>query len=351
MNMEQNLEQNLQAPMVNAGVVNTMTAPVVDQRLIKGPKALFWYLTLFFSLSITAFAIGGLWFQFINKFLPKAINNSYSMSFDRISQTAVKMEIASLIIAVPVFFLLSFFIRKALAAGYLAVESKIRLWISYIILFFVVAIAVGDLIAILFSFLDGDFTNRFLLKAFAILFIVAWIFSYYFLELKSHVALVGSNLPKIIGILSLVIIVISIIGSFFIIDSPMQTRKKAFDQKRVNNISSIKSSVQSYYTQKGSLPASLADLQANYGYGQINDPETGLPLEYKIINATSYKLCADFDTNSEDQVNNGYSYDYYGNNSLNHPSGHYCFDVTVSVPANKQLNNLDTNTVNLGTRQ
>ncbi|MDD2807711.1 MAG: DUF5671 domain-containing protein, partial [Patescibacteria group bacterium] len=205
----------------------TATPNGVDHK-VHGPKALFWYLTLFFTLGITAFSTGGLWFQFINKWVPQEVTSGFvQVPFN---QSAIKFAVASLLIAAPLFYFFSFLIRKSLANHNLATENKIRVWTSYIILFITIAIAIGDLITTVFRVLDGDFTVRFILKGLAILVIVSSIFIYYWLELRSPNSLVGSIIPKAVGIGAAVIITISSVGSFFIVDSPTLARAKAYDQ-------------------------------------------------------------------------------------------------------------------------
>jgi len=290
-----------------------------DDEAVKGPKALFWYLTLFFTLGVTAFNVGGLWFQFINKWFPKEILIRMVMnSFD---QSALKFNIASILVATPIFFLFSFFIRKSLKNNLLETKNKIRNWTSYIILFLTVAIAVGDLIAIIFRVLDGDFAARFILKACTILFIVGWVFFYYWAELRSPNSLIDSKIPKIMSIITIVIIAVSFIGGFFVIDSPITARNKAYDQTRINNLQEIKNVVDMYYQEYQELPESLSAL-TKYQKLMINDPSNN-PYEYRVVDDQSYELCAEFETsNQEEEI------DYYlmpGYNEFGHDAGRNCF--------------------------
>lgn len=303
--------------------------PSLDKS-VHGPKALFWYLTLFFTLGITAFNTGGIWFQYINKLFPLEV--SYGYVVGSFSQTALKFAIASILIATPLFFLVSFVVRKALKNGNLDPKNKVRTWITYIILFITIAIAIGDLITTVFRVLDGDFTARFLLKSFTILFIVSWIFVYYWLELKSVDSLVKSNLPKIIGIISVVIIIASFIGAFFLIDSPTQTRSKAYDQTKINDIQNIKYAIDSYYIENDKLPESLASLTQDQPFINIADPKTNEEYEYSVTSERSYEICAVFETSNKDQIGkrtnepfNVYAYD----------QGRNCFTEKVNIEALK----------------
>ncbi len=305
-----------------------------DLKAVKGPKALFWFLVLFFTLGTLAIATGGLWFQFINNWFPQEVAYGYvAQSF---SQSALKMQIASLIVAVPVFFFISWLIRKAFKSGQLSAGNKVRTWISYIILFLLVATAIGDLITTIFTLLNGDFTSRFLLKALTILVIVAWIFIYYFMELRSIDALVSKKIPAVFAYVSLAFIIASLIGSFFIIQSPATARKVAFDQTRANDLSQIKYAIDSYYNEYQKLPNSLTDLKTNNSYLKIVDPKSTQGYEYAIKSTTAYQLCATFETSNKETA--GKDRYNYGEEGYWHEAGRVCFDRQVPETMKGNIN-------------
>lgn len=314
-------EQKITTPAPAANV-----AEQAGKKEVKGPKALFWYLTLFFTLALTAFNTGGLWFQYINKWFPKEITGGIvRQSFD---QSALKFAIAGLLVAVPLFFLLNWLIRKSLKNGRLHPENKIRVWTTYIILFLTIAIAVGDLITTVFKVLDGDYTLRFLLKAFTILFIVSWIFIYYGMELKSPNSLVGSKLPKTMMIVTIIIILISFIGAFFIVDSPAMARAKAYDRTIENDLRQIMYSIDNYYNREGEMPQALSDIPSNEKL--FLDPDTSVPYDYRVISGEKYELCATFKTSNQQQDGNYtdryYNYDY----EFAHDAGKKCFELSAN---------------------
>lgn len=280
----------------------------IESRAVHGAKALFWYLTLFFTLGLTAFNTGNVWFQYINKLVPLEVAGGYvSRSF---SQGSLKFAIASLLVATPVFFLFSWLIRRELSRGNLNPKLGVRVWISYVILFIAIAIAVGDLIATVFSVMNGDYTVRFILKSLSILVIVSWIFVYYYLELRSPNALVKTMLPRIFGIITAVVVVASFIGSFFLIDSPAVARARAFDQNRVNDLSQLSAAVEDHYRINQKLPATLDELTPTRAYLELSDPKTNEPYKYKTTGAASYELCATFETESVNDEETPYMYGY-----------------------------------------
>ncbi|OGY52293.1 MAG: hypothetical protein A2951_02435 [Candidatus Buchananbacteria bacterium RIFCSPLOWO2_01_FULL_56_15] len=295
-------------------------APAVD-KTVKGPKALFWYLTLFFTLGITAFAIGGVWFQYINKWFPQEV--AYGSVFSPFNQGSLKFSMASLLIAAPLFYLFGWLVRTALKKRTLDAGNKIRVWVTYIILFLTIAIALGDLVTTVFRLLDGDFTLRFLLKSATILIIVGWVFVYYGLELKSTSALTDSKLPKTLAGAAGAIMVVSFVGAFFIVDSPLQSRVRSYDNRRANDLTSIRYAVDSYYWEKGALPASLDELKNTSQPSLMTaDPKTGASYEYQVTGAKSYQLCAEFETSNKNLPESSpYSY-----GSIAYDPGRSCYD-------------------------
>lgn len=301
---------------------------------VHGPKALFWFLTLFFTLGITAFNTGNIWFQYINKWVSQEVAGGFVRA--AFSQGSLKFAVASLLVAGPIFFFVSFLIRKSLQNGNLNPKNKVRAWTTYIILFISIALAVGDLIATVFSVLDGDYTARFLLKSFSILIIVGWIFVYYWLELRSPNSLNDTKLPKTIGIITAVVIFISFIGAFFLVDSPVTARAKAFDQTRASNLSEIRYTINNYYNENNKLPEILEDLHDQTAFLQITDPKTDKAYEYRIIDELNYELCANFNTSIKGLTGKDVQY-RYGPDGFVYEEGRNCFTKKVLEVDNKSL--------------
>lgn len=306
---------------------------------IHGPKALFWFLTLFFTLGITAFNTGNIWFQFINKWVPQEV--SYGFVRQAFSQGTLKLAIASIIIATPLFFLFTILVRRAFKNSNLDPKNKVRSWVTYIILFITIAIAIGDLITTVFRVLDGDFTARFLLKSLSILTIVGWIFTYYWLELKSGNALTSSNLPRIMGIVTAVVIGLSFIGSFFLVDSPAVARTKAFDRTRENNLVEIRFAIDNYYREFEKLPENFDELTDFQAFLPQTDPQTGAEYEYRIIDDQNFELCAEFKTSNKDLAKDEFR--EFGPNQFVHDVGKTCFTRKVLDSIEKPLRPIRVN--------
>ncbi|MFH1393200.1 MAG: DUF5671 domain-containing protein, partial [Patescibacteria group bacterium] len=131
----------------------------------------------FILLGISAVATGILYFQVINKYFP---DNQFVI-FDA---SGIQYAIASLIIGFPLYIWALWFWFKSFENLSEKIESKLTKWLTYIVLLIASGLIIGDLIAIVFNFLQGEYGARFLLKALTILVIAGLIFSFYFFERK-----------------------------------------------------------------------------------------------------------------------------------------------------------------------
>jgi len=273
----------------------------------------FLYLVMFLSLAFVSFGEGSILFGFIDKFVTDMEMRTY-LAFN---QGSVKFGIAALIIAGPIFFVISKIITKRIGDGKIALESVVRKWLTYIVLFFAAATIIGDLITLVVNFLGGDFTSSFLLKVLVVLLIAGGIFGYYFWDMRRTE--VASDINKKAMIACIVVVTATFIAGFFIIDSPAVSRQKTIDQQVVNNMQTIDNSIQNYFSESGNLPKKLEDLQATkFSFGIQNIKG----IAYKIESESSYQLCGEFLRSSLDDAtspNEPYINDW------RHDVGSYCF--------------------------
>ena len=129
------------------------------------------------------------------------------------------------------------------------------------------------------------------------------------------------------GIVTLVVIITSFIGTFFIIESPAVSRNKAHDLTRAGDLTNIKYAIDGYYGEYNKLPENLADLKINNAYLKLNDPITKQPYEYKIIDETSFQLCSEFEYSNKDLASQeAYMY----GTEFSHEAGLNCFDRKIN---------------------
>lgn len=108
--------------------------------------------------------------------------------------------------------------------------------------------------------------------------------------------------------------------------SPFQARLEKIDRSRIDDLQRISYEIENYYRQKNKLPENLE------GLGIIEpeiltDPETREKYDYNTTNTTTYKLCANFVTESKDDR---YRYRPSPQQDWSHPKGRHCFEKDIN---------------------
>ncbi len=299
------------------------------------PRDVFLHLFAMVSLYWVAISFVTLCWQYINYFFPDVLLGDYGNSS---SIFAIRFAVASLVIMFPLFLLVSAYLNRIYRKEAAVRESKIRKWLIYLTLFIASLIIIGDLVSVIYSFLGGEITIRFALKALSVLVVWGVIFWYYVDDVRRNQPSVFAK--QIAGLATLVVVVM-VIGAFFIIGSPQKARLSQFDQQRVNDLQSIQYQIVNYWQRKEMLPQQLSDLADPIsGYAVPVDPSTKQPYAYsvKAADVLGFELCATFDLAS--QQNTQAQPVYPGDVAQNwtHPAGYYCFERTIDQQLYPPLN-------------
>jgi len=291
----------------------------------------FLYIISLITLGWLAISSGIIIFQLINKYIPDAISG-YRNCYD---SSAIRFAIASIIVASPIYYISTWKINKHLRAGELQKESNIRKWLSYLIILVSSVVIIGSLIAVIFGFLEGELTSRFLLKIVTMLVISGTVLSYYFYDIKREI-ITGEKdkVLKIYFIFSLIVSIAILILAMFFVESPFNARNKKIDDKTVQNMSQTKNSIDTFVSNSDRLPNTLEELKnSRYYYPKSETIEN---IDYKIISKEKYKLCADFKTSSEDDDCRS----FYYNEQWQHKKGYQCIEKTVNIENEKVGNDI-----------
>jgi hypothetical protein len=279
----------------------------------------FLYLVTFISLGYVAFGVGNILFEFVNKLFPDLVSFNYQATFD---QGVVKFALSSLFVAAPIYFILMNKISRFLLDGRINFQSQVRKLLTYIVLFFSAGTIIGDLIALMNNFLNGDIPQRFLLKVLIIFIIAGIIFGYFLWDIRrSAISEKDALINKFSFSASLLVVVSIFIFGFFIIDSPSLSRDKRIDLQVVNELQSADSAIRNYFNEGGKLPEKITDLdKTNFAF----QAQKGSSLEYQKTAEDKFVLCANFVRSNENdpQENTGLSFD----KEWRHSAGKACFD-------------------------
>ena len=100
----------------------------------------------------------------------------------------------------------------------------------------------------------------------------------------------------------------------------------------MNDLQNIQRNLVGYYQKKGTLPATINELlDPISGVIIPEDPQTGLPYEYKKISETSFQLCATFNLENTSNINPDLSPSSTTMDYWIHKSGNQCFDRTIDT--------------------
>jgi hypothetical protein len=300
----------------------------------------FMYLVMFLTLYISAISLGTNLFQFVNRWLPDAVEYSYIYES---TTSVIRSATAALIITFPIFYWISRMLRQAIARDPEKRSSKVRKWLTYVTLFVAAGVIIGDLITLVTYFLSGEITTRFLLKVIIVLAIAGSIFGYYLWDLRGEEKEIPRNwkaypagLKAFISVVVAIVTVVSVSG-LWIAGSPSAERARRFDDRRISELQSISYAVDNYWSLNKALPKDLETLQATRDayVGSIVDPETSEKYEYTLTDSDSYSLCATFGTvtNSTEPTN----YNPSTSKFWEHGTGRTCYQIDVRKPTSPDV--------------
>jgi len=295
-----------------------------------GPKDVFLHLLAIITLYVSVGSFIALLFQYINIRLPdKAVDQYYSLQS---AYSSMRWSIALLVVVFPVFAWASWFLNKEYSAEPVKRELKIRKWLLYFTLFAAAMLIIGDLVALIYSYLQGELTARFLYKILAVLLVAAVVFKYYLMDLRNIAP------HKIFLYAVSIVVAAAIIGGFLIAGSPKEARLRQFDDMRAQDLQDIQSQIVYYWQYKeNKLPVFLDDLKNDIdAFIPPKDPETGQPYEYNVTGASSFTLCANFALPSLPNQTSRYApkpampYGIGGvAQNWDHQAGRVCFDRII----------------------
>ncbi|PIR93502.1 hypothetical protein COT99_00330 [Candidatus Falkowbacteria bacterium CG10_big_fil_rev_8_21_14_0_10_43_10] len=289
-------------------------------------KFTFLYLLSLIALGFFAISAGNILFQLINKNIADIVE-SYNMLYNI---QALRFAISAIIVSAPIYFVTVWQINKNLANGLLEKDSGIRKWLTYLILLVSALVIIGDLIAVIYNFLNGELSLKFSLKTLTILAIAGVVFSYYFYDMKRE-KIEQDKVVNYYFYLTAVLAIIIFISGIFFVESPAEARQKRLDNEVVNALNAVESAIQEYYMTEEKLPENLDVLIEDIDYIQGKDLQnvvTKKEFEYKITSEREYELCTEFlRSNMEDKDN--YSYGYL-EGRYRHEAGYDCLKKKVN---------------------
>ena len=154
--------------------------PVPKPRPYLSAREAFLYLVLFATLYLTAYHLGSLLFDLINRAFPDPAMTDFGRPVGR----SMRWSIASVIIAFPVFVYVARYLGRELARNPVKRLSAVRRWLTYLTLFLAATVLIGDMITLVYNVLGGELGIRFVLKVLVVAVIAGTIFGYYLWDMR-----------------------------------------------------------------------------------------------------------------------------------------------------------------------
>ncbi len=146
------------------------------------PKDIFLHLLAIVTLYASAISFLVLIFNYVDYFIPDTLQLNYYSRESLLG--SMRWAIAMIIIFFPAYILTTRYLDKIYLASPSKRNLRIRKWLIYFTLFITALIMLGDLVDLIFTFLNGDITTRFILKVLEVLFVAGSIFIYYFWDVR-----------------------------------------------------------------------------------------------------------------------------------------------------------------------
>ncbi len=304
----------------------------------------------FILLGIIVSALITLYFAVINKLFPDALDSAYSSYYYRRVSDTIHYSISALVVGFPMYFIAMKLWFKRFRQDETKIESKLTKWVTYLVLLVSSVSIVGDLIYMVYNFLQGEISMRFFLKAIIVLVVAGMVFGFYYFERRKiqYKKDVPRSLFKKFGYALTAFVLVGVVSGFIIAGSPSTERKRAFDEARSRDLSELASCIKEYAIDFNKLPVSIDDFNStdlSYCAGK-RDPETKEAYEYRVISELKnvgfsrmegeVELCATFSLPSEESNNKNSDYYMrkYNSKWYKHGKGRDCDTEKITVKVN-----------------
>jgi hypothetical protein len=158
--------------------------PVPRPKPYLSAQEVFVYLILFAALYAAAFHVGSLLFALIDRIFPDPLQNySYVV---RSADEQIRWSISVIVVALPIFVFTFRAMTRALARDPTKRASRPRKWLTYLTLFFVSILLIGDMSVLVYNVLGGELTIRFLLKVVTIAIIAGGTFGFFLFDIRKE---------------------------------------------------------------------------------------------------------------------------------------------------------------------
>ena len=287
------------------------------------------YLSLAFFLVLV--------FGMINLIFPDSLDSTWQIES---SASMVRFGFAMTVVFFPTYLFLTRSVnqqrRESQDGKYLGLTK----WLIYLSLLGGGAILLGDMVAIIMGFLEGELTTRFILKALAVLVVTGSAFFYYIKDAQGY-WIKKKKQSVVCAYLAAAVILTTLATSLAYIETPTEVRARSADEQQIQDLRNIQWSIEDSLRENAQLPITLENLRDGR---QIPEAPESRPAYSYTTTATGFELCATFAHQARE--GNLYGRAYHGGEDSTphitnpedwyHEAGEWCFQREVKVPDQTQ---------------
>ncbi len=157
-----------------------MPVPAAPDR--GGAREAFFHLLTFASLYVLLVSLTVLFFRYVDYAFPDPAFEAVSIDYYR---STIRWSLAAVMVTYPLYLGLCRFLVREISDRPEKLWSGVRRWLTYLTLLFASVAMLTDFITLVFYFLDGELSVRFVLKVLVVLILAGLTFAYYFLSLRA----------------------------------------------------------------------------------------------------------------------------------------------------------------------
>ncbi|MFN3692780.1 MAG: DUF5671 domain-containing protein [Candidatus Paceibacteria bacterium] len=282
------------------------------------------------ALYLSASFLITLLFGLINISYPSASDTYWEIES---ATEGIRIGIAMLLVFFPTYLVLTRLMNRFRRVEQGALYQNITKWLIYLSLLIGGLVLLGTLVTTIYTFLNGDLTTRFLLKAATVLVVVGAAFHYYILDARG-IWVKEEGKSVMFGIGASLVVFLAVAFGLGNIETPAVVRDMKLDEQQVNDLRNIQWQIDSYMAMSSStLPNTLEEAYTDVGGVVPTAPEGREAYSYEKTDK-GFKLCATF---SRDSAPNEFMDSGYVDpmariknpENWNYKEGRYCFERVV----------------------
>lgn len=258
----------------------TPAGPVPRPVRSTSAKDAFFYALLFVGFGMVAGNTLAMLLAQVNFWIPEAGR------VDRYQVSGIRWAMAAIIVFAPAFWYMNRVDSRATIADSSRSHNTIRRWLSSLAMLIAVITLMGDALYLIYKFLDGHVTARFLAKSAIVALIAAVVLSYFRQEKTQSIKV--WLLPPAIALLGLTALGLGL--SLSTIGGPTQGKKEQRDRWRISDLRALANDIRHCNgIDRKDLPETLDPLTCSDNPEHLTALATGIT--YTRINASEFELC------------------------------------------------------------